>query len=49
MEEVPEAWRKANVTATIRKGKSEVLWAHQPQISLQESGGAGSHAEYFTT
>ena len=30
LEEVPDAWRKANVTAIIRKGKSEELWAHQP-------------------
>ncbi|KAK4830814.1 hypothetical protein QYF61_013743 [Mycteria americana] len=43
LEEVPDAWRKANVSAVIRKGKSEELRAHEPHTSLQESDGAGSH------
>lgn len=47
LEEVPYAWRKANVTAVIRTGKNEELQSHQLHTSLQESDSPGSHERYF--
>lgn len=44
---VPDAWRKANVTIVINKGKSGYLRVHQPHGSLQESDAAVFHGRFF--
>ena len=45
LEEVPDAWRKVNVTTVVRKGKREELRDHQHHASLQEND--GSHGRHF--